>query len=95
MANSTRSLQRKDRSRKRSSTYRKAGGTISDGRLLSCYIVSAAIVIICIYELAVGDDIAGGEFTYVFLAAAAVVLSVVITVRNNKAKAAAKGKKRK
>lgn len=95
MANSTRDLERNIRREERNKPYRKAAGTISNGRLLSCYVVSAVIVALCIYEIIVEEDIVGGNFTYIFLAAAAVIFSVVITVRNNRAKAAAPGKKHK
>ncbi len=95
MANSTRDLERNIRREERSKPYRKAGGTISDGRLISCYVVSAVIVALCIYEIFAGDEIVGGNFTYIFLAVAAVVFSVVITVRNKEARSASSHKKHK
>lgn len=95
MANSTRDLQRIIRREEKSRPYRKAVGTISDGRLISCYAVSTLIVALCIYEIIAGDEIAGGSLTYILLAAAAVIFSVVITVRNNEAKAASSKKKHK
>ena len=95
MANSIRDLQRNIRREERSRPYRRAAGTISGGRLISCYGVSAVIVALCIYEIIVGDDIVGGNFTYILLAAAAVIFSAVITIRNNEAKGASSRKKHK
>jgi len=95
MANSTRDLQRNVRREERSRPYRRAAGTISNGRLISCYLASAVIVALCIYGIIAQEDIVGGSFTYVLLAAAAVIFSVVITVRNNEAKAANSKKKQK
>lgn len=96
MANNTRNLEYNSRREKRDRQYRKAGGTIFDGRLLSCYAASAVIVGLCLYEFFTGkDDIIGGGISYIFLAVVAIVLSVYITVRNRAAKKAAERKKHK
>ena len=96
MENSTKSLERINRREKRNKQYRKSAGTISDDRLISCYVASAVIVGLCIYEMISGkDEILGGTATYGILAALAVVFSVVITLRNREAKRASAGKKKK
>lgn len=96
MVNNTRQLERINRREKRNRQYRRAAGTISDGRLISCYVASAVIVGLCLYEIFAGkDEVVGDSATYVFLAVIAVVFSVSITVRNRRAKRDSAAKKRK
>lgn len=66
---------------------KKGNGTISKTQLISCYVVSALIAVLCVVEAlkpqtrAEGDDV-----LYYFLAVLGVAFSVLITVRNKKAK---------
>ena len=63
---------------------RKGNRTISDVQLVSCYIASAVIVVLCIIE-AMKPETVNPPMYYV-LAALGVGFSVFITIRNNSAK---------
>ena len=72
---------------------RKGNGTISKAQLYSCYVCSALIAIVCVYQaLQPETQNSGNPGTYYFLAALGVALSVYITIRNNSAKKANKPK---
>jgi len=66
---------------------RRGSGTISKLQLYSCYGASVLIVILCIVEaLKPETQASGNPAMYYLLAVLGVVFSVIITVRNNKAK---------
>lgn len=64
---------------------KKNDGTISGGRLLSCYVASALIVLLCVMEaLKPETQEAGDVGLYVLLAVLGVLFSVFITIRSRK-----------
>jgi hypothetical protein len=66
---------------------KKGNGTISKVQLISCYVVSALIVILCVVEaLKPETQATGNPGVYYFLAAVGIGYSIYITVRNNAAK---------
>lgn len=69
---------------------KKGNGTITKVQLISCYAVSALIVVLCIIEAMKPETIAQeNQVMYYILAVVGVAFSVGITIRNNKAKKSA------
>lgn len=65
---------------------KKGNGTISKVQLISCYIASALIVVLCVVEALKPETAAeGNPGFYYFLAFLGVAFSVFITVRNKNA----------
>lgn len=66
---------------------KKGDGTISKMQLISCYIASALIVVLCIVEAGKPETIAAeNQVMYYALAVLGVAFSVFITIRNSNAK---------
>lgn len=66
---------------------KKGDGTISRMQLISCYIASALIVILCVVEALKPETAANGNpGFYYFLAVLGIAFSVFITIRNRSAK---------
>jgi hypothetical protein len=71
---------------------KKGDGTITRTQLLSCYVSSLIIVVLCVWEGLKPETRENGDPTmYFILAALGVVYSVIITKRNNDAKKKAQG----
>lgn len=67
--------------------HKKQGdGTVSGTVLVSCYVASALIVLVCVLEALKPETQAAGDVPlYIGLAVAGVLFSVSITIRNRKA----------
>ena len=66
---------------------RKGNGTLSAAQLISCYIASALIVILCVMEATKPETAAeGSPALYYLLAVLGIAFSVFITVRSKGAK---------
>lgn len=71
---------------------RKGDGTISRTQLLSCYVASALIAVLCVWEALKPETQASGDpVMYYVLAVLGVAYSVFITIRNHNAKKKAQG----
>lgn len=71
---------------------KKGDGTISKVQLISCYVASALIAVLCIWEALKPETQASGDSVmYYVLAVLGVAYSIFITVRNSNAKKKAQG----